>query len=234
MATVTQGVSTGSTSGAATYTTASFTPAADDLLIGVFGISEESSTDWVPSDSQSGTWTHTGIRTVKNADDFLEVWVRDSVVAASAMTVTWSHASGNASGGALHVSRVAGLTRTGLSAILQTASQAEQAAGTTPAPTFGASVLTANATITGVHTSVNGGLNTFPASWTGLTNANYGTPANTVRQCQRASGFTGTTITWGSTVATGIWSSWAIELDGSAAPTGSLIWQPAPSSLYLR
>ena len=216
MATVRNGVAAGSTTNAATYTTASFTPTSGDLLFAIFGVSGSTATDWAPSDSLSGSWQKI-LRAVKGGSaDFVEVWVRTALSNGSALTVTFSHASGNASGCAWNVSRVAGMSLTGSSAIRGSGIEDNLASGATPAPTLSTAALTGNPTVTGVFSTVNGGLNTVPTNWTALSHGNHGTPNATVRQAYRNSGFTGTTITWGSTVAA-THCSWAVEFDTSTS-----------------
>jgi pectin methylesterase-like acyl-CoA thioesterase len=83
MATVTAGTPLGSATDAITYTTAANTVAVGDLLCVWCGITGNTATDWVLTDSAGGTYTKIG-RALKAASaDFLELWVRTTLVASA-------------------------------------------------------------------------------------------------------------------------------------------------------
>lgn len=178
-----------------------------------------------------GTKTWTRILTVaKNASaDRLSVFVRDTFLEnVDAGTIT--AATGSNTAGELVVIEVSGMLRTGASAILQSASQANQSASTTPAPAFSASALTANMTMGAVGNGTNPATMTTASGWTERQDAGQNTPATGLEVITRDSGFTGTTITWGSTSGTA-YADIIIELDNTAAPSGSLLWPTYPNQL---
>jgi hypothetical protein len=214
-----------STSNAASYTTASATPTANDLLVFLGGVDGNTASDWAVSDSLGGTWTKIRRELYTSSADILECWVRNSLASASALTVTFSHASGNATGSNFRVVRVTGMSRTGSSAVLQQAGQSNQAAGT-PAPAFGVSALTANPCVGAVANATNPATMTPPASpWAeGATGGDVGhsTPTRGFEWAFSDTTFTGTTVTWGSASASAF-GSLIIELDRSAAASGSLL-----------
>jgi hypothetical protein len=227
MATLTSGVVNATLTDAATYTSASFTPVANDLLIAAYAVTSNTSNDWSASDSLSGTWTKV-LTVLKNTSaDMMEVFVRDTLVPASAMTVTYSHAGASATGGTWQVTRVAGVTRTGASAIRSSGTQANQASGTTPAPALNQSSLAGNPLITGVNIAASVPGNTIPSGYSIIGSVGHGTPVDGERVVGLAAGSAGTTtITWGSTTSA-IYSSFALEIDTSAAVS------VAPPSLAL-
>jgi hypothetical protein len=115
---------------------------------------------------------------------------------------------------------VSGMSLTGEDAVRQFAIEESQAADGTPAPAFSAAALTGNPTIGfcgNATNDISGGL-TNPTSWPELRGSNYGTPSSGAQSVARNSGFTGTTITWGSTSAS-IFGDCILELDTTAATT---------------
>lgn len=220
MAAVVNGAAVGSTTGAATYNSGSFTPAVGDLLVAFVGVTGETSADWAVTDNQSGTWTKIR-RQVKNASaDIFEVWVRDQLVSSAVgHTVTYSHAVGNATGGVVGVVRVSGMTNTGSAAVRSQGGQDNQATGTTPAPVLDSTPLTTNPILTAVHNGQNPGATTQRTGYTVRHSTGYGTPTTGLRTTSLDSGETSATLTWGGT-STGAWSSIGIELDASAGEPG--------------
>lgn len=217
MASVTLGAQTDVTTNAATYNSGAFTPALNDLLVAFVAVTGQTATDWAVTDNQSGTWTKV-LRQVKNASaDIMEVWVRNQLAPNASTTVTYSHVSGNATGGVVLVWRVAGITRTGSGAIRSQGGQDNQAASGTPAPVLNQAALTGNPTLTAVFNATNPSGVTAPASWTGETDVGFASPTTGWHGARRDSGFTGTTITWGSTSASAFASA-AVEVDSSTAP----------------
>jgi hypothetical protein len=228
VATVTAAVQQASTSNAASYTSNAFTPAVGDLLVAVGGLTGTTATDWILSDSQGGTWTKIRRQVKASSADFLEIWVRDQLIAsATSTTLTFSHASGNATGVYLRIWRVSGMARTGADAIRSQGGEDNHASGSAPAPTLDQNALTDNPTLTAIFNATNTSGVTGPSGWTVSTDTGYASPTTGARAAHRDSGFTGTTITWGSTSASNF-CSLAVELDGSsAAGFEDDVW-PAP------
>jgi hypothetical protein len=223
MATTTFGVNTNDSANAATYVSTAFTPAAGDLLV-VFVSASGTTAIGSMTDSQGGSsWVTAIIRRLYNTNaSSLYCFVRTSSVAASSMTVTFDCTGDNATGANQHVIRIAGMSKFGSAAVLQTASEENQASGTTPAPVFGASALTGNVTLGAIGAQGAAPLCTPPTNWTELQDTSYTVPNNGLETVNRDSGFTGTTITWGSTVGAA-WASLTVELDttGGAVPYSS-------------
>jgi hypothetical protein len=209
------------TGNVATYTCASFTPANNDHLCGFFAIGAEVSTDWTVTDSLGGTWTKI-VRSLRGGSaSFMEFWVRNTASNGSAMTVTFSHATGNATGASMVILKTPGMSKYGSTSVKQNAIQQNVAAGGTPAVTFGAACLTTNPVVGAVNALANPAAVTPTASpaFTELIDSGYNTPATGTEVQSIASGFTGTTLTWGSTEAGGGFCTIGVELDASSSAT---------------
>lgn len=223
MATCTFKAGTASTAGANVYGTASFTPAANDLLIVCVVASGSTETNPSVTDSLGATTFSLVTRLlIHNSADTMFVFVSDSFVAASARTVSFHCPHALATGACVSVVSVSGMSRWGAAAIRQTATQVNNISSTTPAPAFGSACLTGNPTISFVGNSSDPGGVTAATGWTRSSSPTadlgYVTPITGSDVITRDSGFTGTTITWGSVSATG-WGAISVELDTSAAPT---------------
>jgi len=211
VAAVVLGVATASTTNNANYTTGSFTPAADDLLVSFVVVTGNTNTGSL-SDSLSGTWEHVGSYAKAASADRLHAFVRVTPATASAMTATWTR-SGATSGGIVTVLRVSGMSRYGLDAVRQFQGQSNQSAAT-PAPAFDVAALTGNPCLGFVANATNPAGMTEPGSWTERSDTGYNTPTTGSEVASRDSGFTGTTVTWGSSSASAF-GSMIIELDAS-------------------
>lgn len=220
MATTTHRISTASTANATSYASGAFTPAANELLIAIVHHSATVAGNPTMTDSQSLGFTRIFARPSDNGATIIAFFVANALAAASSMTVTASTgASSTPTGCIIQVVGVSGMTKTGLTAILQSASVDKATNGgnaTTPFVTLGASVNTGNPTIAGVTDLVGAAGMTPPTSWTEFDDTGYATPTIGGEYVTRDSGFTGTTITWGSTLA-GRWQAGAVELDASGA-----------------
>lgn len=210
MATAALGVATGSASNTNTYQSGSFTPAAGDLLV-VFvhgpGTVQNPST----MSSSVGTTFTMVRRTTQAAANSMYCFVADGTSNATAQTVTWNCTGDNATGALIQVILVSGMELVGAQAVRQTQAQASQAAGGTPAPVFGSAALTGNLCLGYVcNTSAPAGM-TAPSTWANLNDSNSSTPTAGGSVCEKESGFTGTTVTWGSTSATAF-GSMIVEL----------------------
>jgi len=219
MAVTTHGVSFTSTGQAATYTTGAFTPAANDLLVAFVVVTATTALGSM-TDSLGGTWQNVQATTKNASADRLWCFVRTALAPASSMSVTMDVTGDNGTGCIIFVVRVSGMTRTGANAARQSAVQSNQAAATTPAPVFGAAALTGNPTLGFVGNATNPAGMTPPASWNELVaDVGYATPTTGGEYVTRDSGFTGTTITWGSTSASAF-GDISVELDTSV-PEGN-------------
>jgi len=147
------------------------------------------------------------------------LWVGEQLTTNVAHTVTVSVAGDNGTGGNIGVIGVSGMTRKGVQAVKQSKS-ATGAAATVPQTVFDANALTANLILSGIAYDAALGPETVPSSFTKISSSSYATPSTTLEVMKLESGFTTTTITYGTAPAVGVWSVWSLELDVSAAPLG--------------
>jgi hypothetical protein len=223
MAAVTLGVITADTT-TGPNTSGAFTPALNDLLIVFFAARQTADTGaQLTCVSSVGGFTFTKLSTEgffpTTPDNRLSVYVADALVSsATSQTVTVDTAVDVMSGSIIAVALVAGMTKTGLAAILQSAVDDDNSGGATPATVFGASALTGNATIGYVMNSSSPAAMTEPTGWTEIGETDHITPNHGGELVSRDSGFTGTTITWGSTYGSA-GCAISIELDTSTAGT---------------
>ena len=220
MATCTHEIGTADT-GNTPNTTGTFTPAAGDLLI-VFCVGSVTveGAD-VVSNSAGLTFTLVESAAYNATGNTVQVYVANQLATAVSQTCTWTPAD-TATGSNILVCAVAGMTRTGLSAIRQFAKQDNQGAGGTPAPAFSVAALTGNPTLGCVGNNSTAPIITEPTGWTEPAGGDisYATPTTGAAYCFRNSGFTGTTVTWGSTSAS-VFGSLIVELDASVPVAGS-------------
>jgi hypothetical protein len=211
--------SLGDTTALSLYPSNAFTPTAGDLLV-VLATVSGSTIDGTCTASANGiTFSFpTGGRAIHNSSaNSTMLYVANQLVPASPASMTCTvNVTGDAGTGAVvHVASVAGMTNVGLAAVRQVTKQDNGTGGTTPAPVFGSACLTGNPTLV-VLGQVSVTATTAPTGWTKLGEASYSTPTIGSAWVGRDSGFTGTTITWGTTSTA--FGDVAIELDASAAP----------------
>jgi hypothetical protein len=225
MAAITHAVSTASTSNAASYVSGSFTPAAGDVLIAFVTATNTLATGTMTSSVAGQTFTKVTSAVFNSSQHTVYCFILNNFTTAVSQTVTFGCSGDNATGAVVQVARIAGLSRTGLGAIKQFATLANQSPGT-PAPAFTASVQTDNPTfgVVGCHT--NPATITAPTGWTELNDAGYNTPPTGAEYVGRDSGFTGTTVTWGSAAATDF-ASLIVEVDVTKQPQEVSL--PAPA-----
>lgn len=227
MAAVTHGQVLASTSNASSYTTASFTPAAGDLLV-VFVAKSASLVDGTVTDSLGGTYTLYATANKASGNDECHVFIANQLTNGSARTITYDCAGDAATGCFIFVARVSGMTRIGVSAGRQSAAVNTGGAGTTPAPTFGVACLTGNPTLGLIFNETSPAGMTPPTGWTEpVADQGIAQPTSGAEYVARNSGFTGTTVTWGSTSASAF-AALVLELDSTTAPTG-----PKPGTLAM-
>jgi len=225
MATITHRVTTASTANANSYASGAFTPAAGDLLV-AFVVTSGTDNSGQMTDSQSLGWDLVAATLKNTSADQVLMFVSRATAAASSMTVTYNCPEDAATGAIVAVFSVSGMTRLGSAAVRQYTVVPNAAAGT-PAPAFAASALTGNPTLGVIGNSTSPAGLTPPTGWTEPTGAitvgtngdtGYSTPTTGGEFVYRDSGFTGTTITWGSASASA-YGAIIAELDASAAPT---------------
>lgn len=218
MATVTHAVTTPDT-GATPNTSGAFTPSLNDLLV-VFVVASQTVQETAALTNSAGLTFTQFLRAAyaTNVDSIYGFVSNALVSSASSQTVTFDTDSDASTGTVISVFGISGITRTGLSAVLQSAKQDNQAAGT-PAPAFSSSALTGNPTLGVIGNDTNPAGLTEPGGWTEAADTGYGSPTTGGETVYRNSGFTGTTITWGGASATNF-GAMIVELDTSAPPSG--------------
>ena len=204
-----------STTNSSTYTTPSVTPAAGDLLIVFVGATGKGGALTSISDSLGGAYVMPDFFLATSSADMITIGVASQLASGSSLTVTVNTGSA-ATGCAIHIAKVTGMTNVGNAAVRQHNGTDNGTSGTTPAPSFGVAALTSNPTVgmvgSGSLTAV-----TPPTNWTELAEgAGFITPNWLQESVGRDSGFTGTTITWGNTRAA-VFGAYIMELDASGA-----------------
>jgi hypothetical protein len=216
MATITLGAAptAGQSADDTAITTSSFTPATGDLLIAIGGVTGQASGGTF-SDSQGLGWTQVGTALKNSSADTLVIAVANTLAANSSMTVTFTPAgSPTSTSCAVRVLLASGITRTGLSAILQSGFASNASSGTIPSAALPAAATTSNPCFVAGY-----GGSGFASSVTGWTARGGNIPTNPPVSVSRAysidSGFTDTTAPWITTVS-GSYCDAIVELDASA------------------
>jgi hypothetical protein len=211
---VTHRVATPDTTDGTSYVSDSFTPEAGELLV-AFVVASGTTAAGSMSDSQSLGFTQITRATKNGGLDTIYCFVANTLAEATAMTVTFNCTGDASTGVVTMVAGVSGISRTGAAAVLQSAVQNNQNPGTTPAPAFAASAQSGNPTLGVIGNLINPANLTPPASWIERSDTGHATPQNGAEYVSRDSGFSGTTITWGSTSTT-TFGAIIIELDTTA------------------
>lgn len=200
--TATFAVSTASSTDGTSYTTASFSPAANDLLV-VFITATATAADGSVTDSTSEeTFVRFAISGKSTYADTLYVFVGNGkTTSTTSRTITFDCTGDAATGAIVTVYRVSNMLSVGASAIAQYAAQSNQTAATTPAPAFAVAANTNQPVIGVVFNATNPATVTEPSSWTEDSDNGYATPTAGQEAAHINGGFTGTTVTWGSTSA---------------------------------
>lgn len=217
-AAVTNGVATAENA-TTPNTSGSFTPATDDLLI--VGACVRNSVDATPTLTSSvGGKTFTLVAAspalFNTSANKIYIFVADQLASNASQTVTFDTPNDSGAATVIMVARVSGMTRTGTSAIKQTATPDENnASGQTPTSPFGANVDTNNPTIGFVCNNTNPATVTNPTNWTEAADVGSAAPLGG-EYVYRDSGFSSTTITWGSTFGSAGGAT-SVELDTSSS-----------------
>jgi hypothetical protein len=199
MAAVAVATSFASSTDASTYAGNPFTAVADDVLVTLV-VASGTTIAATMTDNQGGTWVLARQALFTTSADSIYLFVRNELAANVSHTTTFDCTGDGATGCEMVNYRIALMTRTGAAAVRQTAIQENQGAAT-PAPVFAAAALTENPTIGVVGNNTNPAGLTPPTSWTEGQDIGFATPAKGCETAHRNSGFTGTTITWGSSSA---------------------------------
>jgi hypothetical protein len=211
------------TSGTKTVTA---TPAVDDLIVIITAHTGNTSSAAPTDDNNTGRYALIGSAVKATSADTMRAWVRTDLIRAASSTV-FTHAPGTTSGGGLAVFKVTGMSRCGITAaarlvsgVVQFGKQDNQAAAT-PGPALPAAADTNNPTIGAVFNATSPAGMTQPTNWTERSDTGYSTPTSGLETVSRDSGFTGTTVTWGSASGSAF-CSLILELDASATPVKAL------------
>jgi hypothetical protein len=227
MATCTAGATTAAdTSNTTSYALGTFTPALSDLLVILVATagSIEPTAAGACTDDRGGTYYKANFATRSGVASSIYAFVRNQLVASAVGHIVTFTCTGDAATGCCILPyRVSGMTRAGSSAVRQSTFATGIAAGATPAATFSIACLTGNAVIGVVGTAQNPAALTPPSGWTEPSSPSFdigvGTPAQGIEGCHINSGFTGTTVTWGST-SSGACGVVVVELDTTLPAVG--------------
>lgn len=205
-----------------TFTSASFTPTAGDLLVVCIRVTGTVGSNPVLVGSANalttnGDW-YRPVNQFSNASAHKDImFVANKLVGASpvAMTVTVTLTSGDtATSCIMGVIAITGMSRVGSDAVRQLiATDNSQTVGATPGSvTLPSAPLTTNPLIGMVGIISTAGM-TPPTSWTELLDQNNATPTNGFEIVGRASGQTSATVTTGSNMTVGAFA--VVEFDAS-------------------
>lgn len=201
--------------------TCTITPAVNDLFL-VFGVFK-ANTNTTPTctDANTGGTYDRVFAVLKNSSaDMFCCFIRQNLLANTTST-TVTIASGSNSAGEIVVVALSGFFVAGSAAVVQSATQANQAGSTTPAPAFGAAAGASNFILGAVGNGTNPATMTPPAgttpTWSERQDVGQATNIVGLEVVTATSGFSGTTVTWGGTSASAF-ASGIVEL--SIAQTG--------------
>ncbi len=213
----------GSTTGGATSGTSdrtvTFTPAAGALVVVFATLRACTNTVATCTDNRGGTYTLVKSALFNTNESILLCFVKNQ--AALNLSTVATVLSGPNNSGALEAIWFDANARFGSSAVRSSGSEANKTTET-PAPALNQSCLTGNVTVGAIGCSTAAPNVTEPTSWLESNDASIATPDAGLETVIRNSGFTGTTVTWGSTVGAGAgaFASIILELDGST-PTAT-------------
>jgi hypothetical protein len=213
------------TSNTSSYAGTSGNPANGDLLIACAMVS-----DTVAAGSMSGggwTWNKlTSFTKNSGLDTFYIFWARATGTTATAPTMDVT--GDNGTGASIHCWRVTGQEGGGAPYLRQMKTATGSSAN--PAITMDSAILTGNGCISFVCNGTNSAAQfTAPTSWATAIANSYNTPTNGLASSSRASGETGSTITWtcANTTAWGlilmefyVSGTCAVPLDGACGVSG--------------
>jgi hypothetical protein len=221
MATVTPAsAQTPSTANASSYAGAAFTPAVGDLIAVVFSATGTVDTGADATDNQGGTYTLLATAT-RTAAHSIYILVRDTLVtSAVSHTVTCTLAVDPATGAEVHSFTIAGMSAAGATAMRQSAIQSNNTGGT-PAPVFSVAALTGNPLIGAASVASSPPNLTPPSGWTEAYDHGHASPTGGTESVYRSSGFTSTTVTWGSSTGTVDFGALVVEFDASGITNAS-------------
>lgn len=179
--------------------TVTATPAVNDLIVVIHGMSGWASADISTiTDNNSdgrGTYSRLGTATAPLSNGggtacALWVSIRDALIGSASSTIFTATVSGD-TGGGLTVLRFSGMTRVGLQAVRQRIGE-NNATENPPTITFGATTLTGNPVILAVMGEDNPAALTPPTGFTEADDTGWATPTTGVEVCWDDAGNTAT------------------------------------------
>lgn len=204
---------TASTSQASSYAGTAGTPASGDLLIAVVQVSDSLPTQLggAATFAMTGTWTWTLLYTFQyNTTDAIAIFYARAT-AATSTTPTFTCTGDAATGCIIDCWRVTGQEGAGAPYFRQIKTNTGTSAN--PSVTMDAAILTGNGVLGFASNKTNSATQwTAPGSWTEAANHEvaYNTPTTSLEIATRASGETGSTITW-TNANTSAWIVGVIE-----------------------
>jgi len=210
-------------------TTGAFTPTAGSLLVAfVFG-SATSVGVGTFSTSAGVAFVKAGTSAAAGGNAHaLHCFVATSFAAASSQTATFDSTGDQTTGQVIFIGELTGMSFNGATAVVQTAKQDNISGAAAPAPAFAAAADAGNPVIgcVGIE-GANPATITEPTGWTERGDTGYATPTTGAEYVTRDSGFSGTTVTWGSSES--IFCSMIVEFDASGGtPVASLLPRKRP------
>lgn len=203
--------------------TVTATPAVNDLIVVVHGISGwASGDDSVITDDNSGgagTYDRIGTATVPMSTGggtscALWISIRTALISSATSTVFTATNTGD-TGGGLTVLRFSGMARTGINAVRQSTRESS-ATENPPTIAFGMPLLTGNPVVLGVMGEDNPAALTPPAGFTEADDTGWNSPTTGVEVCWDDAGQTTDTLAWSGGALTDH-NEVGIELDISTA-----------------
>src|SRR3990167_220813 len=177
--------------------TVTATPAVNDLIVVVHGISGAAGgDDTIITDDQSGTYTQIVGSTGGGTAGLLRISIRTALIPSATSTVFTATNTGD-TGGGLTVLKVTGMTRTGASAALQNVPESSQSESPVVI-TFPSATLTGNPVILGCFGEDNPAALGPPTGFSETTDTGYATPTTGIHVCFVSSGQTSSAYTYAS------------------------------------
>ena len=196
---------------------ATFSPAANTLLVAFASVSGNTQTAPTMTDNQGGTYTLVGQAYWSGGSNNMFAFVRDSLVATKISTKLTLDTDTNTAG-EIEILAFTGMTKTGAAAVRQIYGAGNQTPMTEPTVFFTSNVNSSDPTITAVASADVSGLGSVPATgWSERKDTYQSSPTTGLETATKDSGFSGSTITYAATTDTS-YAVMGIELDTS---TGS-------------
>ena len=226
--------STASSSNTSSYAGTAGTPTTGDLLIAIVQVSDSVSTmnGGAGAFAMTGTWTWTlhYTFTYNSGADSIAIFSAPAT-AGTSTTPTFTCTGDAGSGAVVDCFRITGAEGVNQPYIRQIKTNTGTSAN--PSVTMGSAILTGNGVLGFASNKTNSATQwTAPTSWTEAANheVSYTSPTTSLQTCTRASGETGTTITWTNSNTTA-WIVGVIEF--YVAGTGPSIAEPSTGVLNI-